>query len=235
MSAGQPTTANDRTVLSAGDALPDEPSPPNVSGRVVNRDRAEANPTSAANVTLDRKTTCGVNSGKLTCDCGFTADCHKRTQARHPRRQQIHAFNHPVFVDDPDDCSTMFVGADTSGNLLEVGVIDSVDHTDHHPRHAGTTEVPQVIPMPRTAQEILDNADELAARFEHAEPDDLRDATALRVVREAFLARAETERTLRDAVVRARHDGHSWSSIGAMVGTSGEAARQRYGQAVNAE
>ena len=97
------------------------------------------------------------------------------------------------------------------------------------------TEVPQVIPMPRTAQEILDNADELAARFEHAEPDDLRDATALRVVREAFLARAETERTLRDAVVRARHDGHSWSSIGAMVGTSGEAARQRYGQAVNAE
>jgi len=89
--------------------------------------------------------------------------------------------------------------------------------------------------MPRTAQEILDKADELAARFEHAEPDDLRDATALRVVREAFLARAETERTLRDAVVRARHDGNSWSSIGAMVGTSGEAARQRYGQAVNAE
>lgn len=89
--------------------------------------------------------------------------------------------------------------------------------------------------MPRTAQEILDNADELAARFEHGEPDDLRDATALRVVREAFLARAETERTLRDAVVRARHDGHSWSSIGAMVGTSGEAARQRYGTAVNAE
>lgn len=81
--------------------------------------------------------------------------------------------------------------------------------------------------MPRTAQEILDNADELAARFENAESDDLRDATALRTVREAFLARADTERTL--------HDGHSWSSIGAMVGTSGEAARQRYGQAVNAE
>jgi hypothetical protein len=39
----------------------------------------------------------------------------------------IHAFNHPVFVDDPDDGFTMFVGADTSGNLLEVGVIDSVD------------------------------------------------------------------------------------------------------------
>lgn len=89
--------------------------------------------------------------------------------------------------------------------------------------------------MPRTAQEILDQADELAARFEQAEPDDLRDATALRAVRNAFLARAEAERDLRDAVVGARHDGHSWTAIGAMVGTSGEAARQRYGQAVTAE
>jgi hypothetical protein len=88
--------------------------------------------------------------------------------------------------------------------------------------------------MPRTAQEILDHADELAARFERAEPVDVRDATALRAVREAVLARAEAERNLGDAVVRARHEGHSWAAIGAMVGTSGEAARQRYGQAVNA-
>jgi hypothetical protein len=89
--------------------------------------------------------------------------------------------------------------------------------------------------MPRTAQEILDTADELAARFEQIESGDLRDATALRTVREAFLARADTERALHDAVVQARHGGSSWSSIGAMVGTSGEAALQRYGQAVNAE
>jgi len=88
--------------------------------------------------------------------------------------------------------------------------------------------------MPRTAQEILDHADELAARFELAEPADVRDATALRAIRDAVLARADAERTLRDAVVRARHEGHSWAAIGAMVGTSGEAARQRYGQAVNA-
>ena len=89
--------------------------------------------------------------------------------------------------------------------------------------------------MPRTAQEILENADDLAARFEQIEPDDLRDATALRTVREAFVARAEIERALRDAVVEARHDGHPWACIGAMVGTSGEAARQRDGRAVNAE
>ena len=89
--------------------------------------------------------------------------------------------------------------------------------------------------MPRTAQEILDYADELAARFEQHEPgDDVRDADALGTVREAFLARADAERVLLDAVVRARHEGHSWASIGAMVGTSGEAARQRYGQSVRA-
>jgi hypothetical protein len=89
--------------------------------------------------------------------------------------------------------------------------------------------------MPRTAQEILDSADELATRFEQHEPgDDIRDASALRTVRDAFLARADAERGLLDAVVQARHEGHSWASIGAMVGTSGEAARQRYGQSVRA-
>jgi hypothetical protein len=88
--------------------------------------------------------------------------------------------------------------------------------------------------MPRSAQEILDHADELAARFESHEPDDVHDATELRLVREAFLDRANAERTLGDAVVHARHNGHPWAAIGAMVGTSGEAARQRYGQSVNA-
>jgi hypothetical protein len=39
----------------------------------------------------------------------------------------IHAFNHPILVDDLDDGLTMFVGADTVGSLLEVGVIDSSD------------------------------------------------------------------------------------------------------------
>ena len=87
--------------------------------------------------------------------------------------------------------------------------------------------------MPRTAQEIIDHADELSARFERHEPgDDIHDATALHVVREAFLARADAERVLGEAVIQARQSGHSWASIGAMVGTSGEAARQRYGQPI---
>ena len=86
--------------------------------------------------------------------------------------------------------------------------------------------------MPRTAEEIINQAEDLAARFEDHEPDhgDIRDASALRELRQAFLARAEAEQRVTDAVRRARADGHSWASIGAMVGTSGEAARQRYGQ-----
>lgn len=88
-----------------------------------------------------------------------------------------------------------------------------------------------VMQMPRSMQEILDHADELAAKFEQADPDpaDGKDATELRELRAAVLIRAEADRTLNEAVTRARGAGHSWASIGAMLGTSGEAARQRFG------
>jgi hypothetical protein len=86
--------------------------------------------------------------------------------------------------------------------------------------------------MPRTIDEITIQAEELAARFENHEPDtdDIRDASALRELRQAFLGRAEGEQRVTTAVEKARVEGHSWASIGAMIGTSGEAARQRYGQ-----
>lgn len=86
--------------------------------------------------------------------------------------------------------------------------------------------------MPRTIDEIINQAEELAARFENHEPDPgaIQDATALREVRKAFLARAEAEQRVTAAVKKARAEGHSWTSIGAMLGTSGEAVRQRYGQ-----
>ena len=86
--------------------------------------------------------------------------------------------------------------------------------------------------MPRTLDEIINQAEELAARFEDHEPraDSLHDARPLRQVRKAFLSRVDAERRLSQTVKEARADGHSWASIGAMVGTSGEAARQRYGQ-----
>jgi hypothetical protein len=85
--------------------------------------------------------------------------------------------------------------------------------------------------MPRSVQDILDHADELAARFENYEPDatDARDTAALAAVRDAVLARSEAERNVAEAVRRAHAAGYSWRSIGALLGTSGEAARQRYG------
>jgi len=60
-------------------------------------------------------------------------------------------------------------------------------------------------------------------------PTEVKDAAALRALRVAFGERAEGDARLAAAVSAARADGHSWSSIGAMIGTSGEAARQRYG------
>jgi len=85
--------------------------------------------------------------------------------------------------------------------------------------------------MPRTAQEILSQADGLAKRFEDHEPNaaNVRDAGSLSNVRLAFQRRAATEQELTVAVHAARDAGQSWAAIGAMLGTSGEAARQRYG------
>jgi hypothetical protein len=90
------------------------------------------------------------------------------------------------------------------------------------------------MPVPRSLEAILEQADELAARFENHEPraDNIADATALRMAREAFQERVAAERRLAEAVATARADGHSWAMIGAMVGTSGEAARQKYKQPV---
>ncbi len=77
------------------------------------------------------------------------------------------------------------------------------------------------------------HADELAARFEDYEPAPGagKDARALRDVAAAFRRLAATARDLAAAVSVARAEGHSWAAIGAMLGTSGEAARQRYGRA----
>jgi hypothetical protein len=86
--------------------------------------------------------------------------------------------------------------------------------------------------MPRSVQEILDHAQELAARFEDYDPDpsDARDTEVLGALREAVFARSQAERTLADIVRKAHEQGYSWRSIGALLGTSGEAARQKYGE-----
>ena len=88
--------------------------------------------------------------------------------------------------------------------------------------------------MPRSVEEILQHADVLAARFESYEPDDADelDAAAVALLRAAVIARSEAERHLIEAVRKARAAGMPWSAIGSLVGTTGEAARQRYGKRV---
>jgi hypothetical protein len=74
--------------------------------------------------------------------------------------------------------------------------------------------------MPRSVDDIVKHGDELAQRFEQYEPrdEDEREPGAFIALRGAVIDRA-----------RAEEDGYSWRVIGALLGTSGEAARQRYG------
>ena len=83
--------------------------------------------------------------------------------------------------------------------------------------------------MPRSIQEVLDHADRLAARFEAYEPsaDDERPVEEYLLER-AVLARARGEREIAEAVGAARSRGISWKRIGEILGTSTQAAQQRY-------
>jgi hypothetical protein len=87
--------------------------------------------------------------------------------------------------------------------------------------------------MPRSIQEILDQADELAKRFEDYEPGE-GDQVPVEVylLRRAALARARSEREVVDAVTSARSSGISWNKIGEILGTSAQAAQQRYAAVV---
>jgi hypothetical protein len=83
--------------------------------------------------------------------------------------------------------------------------------------------------MPRSIQEILDHADELAKRFEDYEPADGDELPVEAVLlRRAVLARARSECDVVEAVTAARAAGLSWAAIGAILGTSAQAAQQRY-------
>lgn len=84
--------------------------------------------------------------------------------------------------------------------------------------------------MPRTVEEILAHADELAARFEQYElrTEDELNVDAMTALRAAVAEQPAAERHVIDAVRTARCAGTSWAAIGTFGGTTGEAARQRY-------
>lgn len=87
--------------------------------------------------------------------------------------------------------------------------------------------------MPRSIQEILDHADALAAQFENYEPSEGDERPVEEYLLErAVLDRARSERQVLEAVVAARAAGATWQKIGNLLGTSAQAAQQRYGSLV---
>jgi hypothetical protein len=60
-------------------------------------------------------------------------------------------------------------------------------------------------------------------------PSDELDPDAVALLRLAVQERSDAERRVLAAIQKAREAGMSWSLIGTFVGTTGEAARQRYG------
>jgi hypothetical protein len=87
--------------------------------------------------------------------------------------------------------------------------------------------------MPRSIQDILDHADELAERFENYQPDPADERPVEEYLLErAALARARSERQIVDAITTARTKGVSWTRIGELLGTSAQAAQQRYGNII---
>ncbi|MEX0868315.1 MAG: hypothetical protein WD011_01455 [Nitriliruptoraceae bacterium] len=89
--------------------------------------------------------------------------------------------------------------------------------------------------MPRSINDLVAQADELADEFERYEPrEDDRGEPTLVALRRAAYRRAIIERDIVEMVEQARAAGASWTKIGQELGTSGEAARQRYGDRVDA-
>lgn len=89
--------------------------------------------------------------------------------------------------------------------------------------------------MPRSIQDILDHAAELADRFTDFDPDRaVEEPVEEYLLRRAVVDRARSEQRLVDAVVDARSAGLSWQRIGAALGTSAQAAQQRYGAVLDA-
>jgi hypothetical protein len=88
--------------------------------------------------------------------------------------------------------------------------------------------------MPRTREQLqraaeeaerwLDSLDSAAIALPDA------DASRLRRIGTAVRAAATSQVEIADAVAAAREHGHTWNQIAAMLGTSRQAAQERYGE-----
>lgn len=85
--------------------------------------------------------------------------------------------------------------------------------------------------MRRSLTDLITHADELADAFERYEPTSENfDAPLppLMAVKLAAFRRSAAEKELAEAIHHAREARVSWRALGEAIGTSGEAARQRY-------
>ena len=57
----------------------------------------------------------------------------------------LHPFNNPIRTEHLDEDMTMLIGPDHAGNLFEIGVVTE-RRPGHRACHAGSLQVPQVIP-----------------------------------------------------------------------------------------
>lgn len=84
----------------------------------------------------------------------------------------------------------------------------------------------------RSIADIAARADEFADAFENYDPksgDQDAPLPSVMAVKFAAWRRDAAERELAEAVQAAREKRLSWREVGEAIGTSGEAARQRYG------
>lgn len=84
---------------------------------------------------------------------------------------------------------------------------------------------------PRSIEDIKARADQFADAFENYNPkpgDQDAPIPPVMAVKLAAWRRDTAERELADAVRAAREKRLSWRAVGEAIGTSGEAARQRY-------
>lgn len=106
------------------------------------------------------------------------------------------------------------------------------DHRNSSCDAPRTNKISEVNSMaPRSIEDIKARAGEFADAFEDYEPTpgDLNaPLQPVMAVKLAAWRRDTAERELADAVLAAREQHLSWREVGQAIGTSGEAARQRY-------
>lgn len=85
--------------------------------------------------------------------------------------------------------------------------------------------------MPRSTKDLMAHAEAMAEKFENYDPapgDSDKPLPPTMAVKLAAFRRARAEAELAETVRSARGQGISWREVGEALGTSGEAARQKY-------